>query len=88
MVLFEIGKSSGSTMYLSFAIGAYGISIGIKNRFAADLPTQPPVRLSYPKTSLSASVCKMVFKLLEVQLLGILSILGILSQAIFFLVVT
>jgi len=37
---------------------------------------------------LSEFVCKMVFTLLEVQLLGILSILGILSQVIFFLVVT
>jgi len=36
----------------------------------------------------SESVCKMVFKLLEVQLLGILTILCILSQAVFFLVVT
>jgi len=36
----------------------------------------------------SESVCKMVFNLLEVQLLEILSILGILSQAVFFLTVT
>jgi len=36
----------------------------------------------------SEPVCKMVFKLLEVQLLGILSILGVLFQAIFFLIVT
>ena len=34
------------------------------------------------------SVCKMVFTLLDVQLLGTLSILGILTQAIFFLLVT
>ena len=33
MVLFKVGKSCSSTVYLSFTIGAYSISIGIKNRF-------------------------------------------------------
>jgi hypothetical protein len=33
VVFFKVGKSHSSTMYLSFAIGAYGISIGVKNGF-------------------------------------------------------
>jgi len=37
MVLFKVGKSGGSTMYPSFAIRMYGISIGIKNRFLNNL---------------------------------------------------